>query len=264
MMKKSLAMLLTVCVMLISLTTVLAAEGTPAESPSDVTGLTVTFDANEGTGTMATLTADANGKVTIPKNTFTKDLFDFTGWNTVADGAGEAYKEGDVITLTESITLYAQWQKKGAIVVECTVTYDANGGEGETIDMFSPYIQNGIAFVVDNEFTRDGYTFKEWNTKADGTGTSYAEGDTFDITENVVLYAIWESDGSLSDDPVIEDPDDNQGQKPVVPEVPEDDVTNSNVDDSNPKTGDTVATAVALTAGIVALGAFVVLKKKED
>ena len=31
---------------------------------------------------------------------------------------------------------------------------------------------------------------------------------------------------------------------------------------ANPKTGDTVATAVALAAGIVALGAFVVLKKK--
>lgn len=264
MMKKSLAMLLTVCVMLVTLTTVLAAEGTPAESPSDVTGLTVTFDANEGTGTMATLTADANGKVTIPKNTFTKNLYDFTGWNTVADGAGDAYKEGDVITLTESITLYAQWQKQGAIVVECTVTYDANGGEGETVDIFSPYIQNGIAFVVDNEFTRDGYIFKGWNTKADGTGTSYAEGDTFDITEDVVLYAIWESDGTQIEDPsIIEDPEDNKGQTPVDPEMPGD-VTNSDVDDSNPKTGDTVATAVALAAGIAALGAFVVLKKKED
>ena len=36
------------------------------------------------------------------------------------------------------------------------------------------------------------YTFAGWNTKADGTGTSYAPGATFTLTGDVILYAQWQ------------------------------------------------------------------------
>ena len=39
--------------------------------------------------------------------------------------------------------------------------------------------------------TRDGYTFTGWNTKTDGTGTSYAPGDSYTANEDVTLYAQW-------------------------------------------------------------------------
>lgn len=39
--------------------------------------------------------------------------------------------------------------------------------------------------------TRVGYNFVGWNTEADGTGTMYQPQDTFTITEDTVLYAIW-------------------------------------------------------------------------
>lgn len=42
-------------------------------------------------------------------------------------------------------------------------------------------------------FARPGFNFVEWNTEADGTGTGYQPGDTFAVTENVTLYAIWEA-----------------------------------------------------------------------
>lgn len=43
-----------------------------------------------------------------------------------------------------------------------------------------------------NIMTRTGYTFAGWNTKADGTGTSYADGASFKFElPNHVLYAQW-------------------------------------------------------------------------
>ena len=38
---------------------------------------------------------------------------------------------------------------------------------------------------------RTGYTFLNWNTNADGTGTSYSTGDTITIKGAVFLYAVW-------------------------------------------------------------------------
>jgi len=44
-----------------------------------------------------------------------------------------------------------------------------------------------------NTLLKDGYTFKHWNTKADGTGTAYYPGDKLLIRHyDVFLYAIWE------------------------------------------------------------------------
>ncbi len=42
--------------------------------------------------------------------------------------------------------------------------------------------------------SKDGYRFIGWNTESDGTGTSYAEGDTFPMTaEDITLYAEWKA-----------------------------------------------------------------------
>jgi len=42
------------------------------------------------------------------------------------------------------------------------------------------------------ELERSGYTFEGWNTAADGSGTTYAPGDTFTMAAtNITLYAQW-------------------------------------------------------------------------
>jgi hypothetical protein len=41
--------------------------------------------------------------------------------------------------------------------------------------------------------TKPGFTFGSWNTSADGSGTSYVDGATFDFAAATVLYAIWSS-----------------------------------------------------------------------
>lgn len=73
-----------------------------------------------------------------------------------------------------------------------TVSYNANTGQGTMVDSNSPYASGATVTVLSNTFTKEGYTFDGWNTRADGTGTSYVSGQTFIITGNTTLYAQWE------------------------------------------------------------------------
>ncbi|MGM9635627.1 MAG: InlB B-repeat-containing protein, partial [Candidatus Avispirillum sp.] len=84
-----------------------------------------------------------------------------------------------------------KWVKEGEIE-EITVTFNANGGEGS---MEAQTIESGVdAVLADNSFTREHYSFKEWNTAQDGNGTSYKNGATVNFTEDTTLYATWEID----------------------------------------------------------------------
>lgn len=74
-----------------------------------------------------------------------------------------------------------------------TVSYNSNGGTGTMTDTNSPYENGATVTVMSNTFTApDTKSFKSWNTKQDGTGTSYNAEATFKITADTVLYAIWE------------------------------------------------------------------------
>ena len=70
-----------------------------------------------------------------------------------------------------------------------TITFDANEGQGS---MEPQTVEGGVdAVLTGNSFTREHYTFKEWNTAPDGSGISYADGATVNFTEDTILYAIW-------------------------------------------------------------------------
>jgi uncharacterized repeat protein (TIGR02543 family) len=43
---------------------------------------------------------------------------------------------------------------------------------------------------------KSGYTFVEWNTRSDGSGTSYEYDDTIRVNKDYTLYAQWEEDSS--------------------------------------------------------------------
>jgi uncharacterized repeat protein (TIGR02543 family) len=70
---------------------------------------TVTFNANGGTGTMASETASAATALTA--NKYTRTGYTFSGWNTLATGTGTAYANDAVYPFTSTATLYAQWKK---------------------------------------------------------------------------------------------------------------------------------------------------------
>lgn len=72
----------------------------------------------------------------------------------------------------------------------CTITYDANGGTGD-VGTQTTLQSIEAAITPENVPTREYYQFVGWNTKADGTGTSYGDGANITITEDTTLYAQW-------------------------------------------------------------------------
>ena len=75
-----------------------------------------------------------------------------------------------------------------------TITYDSNGGEG-VMEKDTFYYDYSV--TIDYcQFTKEGYFFKEWNTRQDGTGVSYTGGRVLNAYRNITLYAQW---GSLTE-----------------------------------------------------------------
>ncbi|QSB11892.1 InlB B-repeat-containing protein [Lysinibacillus fusiformis] len=76
-----------------------------------------------------------------------------------------------------------------------TVLYDGNGNTGGTVPQDNAiYSQNDDVTVAANDggLVKTGHSFISWNTKANGTGTSYLPNNTFKIaTENITLFAQW-------------------------------------------------------------------------
>ncbi len=76
-----------------------------------------------------------------------------------------------------------------------TVVFDANGGSGS---MNGQSIKvNETATLIPNAFTRAGYAFTGWNTRANGRGVDYADEDeVISLTTGgatIILYAQWEA-----------------------------------------------------------------------
>ena len=84
---------------------------------------------------------------------------------------------------------------------ELTVTFVANGSEEYPVEgtmAAQTVLEKTDTALNANTFTRKGYNFLNWNTAADGTGNSYADGATVNLTENTTLYAQWEDSHSLT------------------------------------------------------------------
>ena len=73
---------------------------------------TIYFNPNGGSGTMTNQTVNEYESTTLETNTFSRDGFEFDGWNTAANGTGTYYANGATITLLDNLTLYAQWNQK--------------------------------------------------------------------------------------------------------------------------------------------------------
>ena len=70
-----------------------------------------------------------------------------------------------------------------------TVNFDSNGGIGEMTGQ--TVNENESTELKANTFTKDGYVFARWNTKADGSGTGYADRNSISVSSDITLYAQW-------------------------------------------------------------------------
>ena len=75
------------------------------------------------------------------------------------------------------------------------ISYIGNGNTGGSTSETTAKYGNRMT-VANNGFIKTGYSFNGWNTKSDGTGTSYAAGSQFDAQpsyngETITVYAQW-------------------------------------------------------------------------
>ena len=145
--------------------------------------IAITFDPNGGAGSMESMSVNPGVGNKLTGNTFTRENYTFTGWNTAKDGTGKTYADGEIVNFSADTTLYAQWTQNPVI------TFDANGGKGT---MGTQTVKpNEATDLTANSFTRADYDFTGWNTAKDGTGTAYADKTNITTNENVTLYAQW-------------------------------------------------------------------------
>ena len=103
--------------------------------------LTVTFEANGSTeypveGTMEAQTVFEKTDTELAANVFTREGYNFTGWNTAADGTGTFYADKAAVTLTEDTTLYAQWEDNHSltkVINKKDATCTEDGYTGDTV-----------------------------------------------------------------------------------------------------------------------------------
>ena len=143
---------------------------------------TITFNGNGATaGEMSVQTVGAGIPTELNANTFEKTDFDFMGWNTKKDGSGKPYSDGQVASIIENTTLYAQW---GTFLTESKAFWE----DGciyvlnSDVTIFGHIEVSGSATLILN----DGYTLtahsgivvNEGNSltiKASGEGTGILE-----------------------------------------------------------------------------------------
>lgn len=114
--------------------------------------------------------------------------YTFVGWYNSSDTQQTTNKTLS-INPTADATYYAYYKAN-----QYTIQFNANGGLGTMSNQSYAY---GVSQALTaNAFTRTGYTFAGWNTKADGTGTSYTDKQSVSNLSStdgatITLYAQW-------------------------------------------------------------------------
>ena len=140
---------------------------------------TVKFDANGGSGSMASETVEEGEKLTLPACKFTApEDQQFKAW---AIGSKE-YAPGDKATIKADTTVKAVWED---IPVTYTVSFDANGGSGTMEDVT---VREGDYTLPENGFTApEGKEYKAWSIG----GKEYSPNDVYRVSDDTTVIALW-------------------------------------------------------------------------
>lgn len=118
----------------------------------------------------------------LPTTEPTRSGYIFTGWNTKADGSGDAFTAATDVT--SNMTVYAQWK----VNTTYTVTYK-DGVDGAAFgDQTTTGLHSGDPTpAFSGTPTRSGYTFTGWQPSVAAT-----------VTDNAVYTAQWAKNSSSS------------------------------------------------------------------
>lgn len=169
---------------------------------------TVSFDSNGGTGSMNPVTVEAGTSYTVPGCGFTKDGFEFSGWNTAS---GTPYQPGDNITLSDNLVLFAVWESTqtgddGTITtVEESTTTEGNTTTTTTTTTVEDSNGNTLSTEIKIESTTDDTTITSTATILDSAVEVVVEAPT-DTSLKEISANIDKMNESLPDSstPVLE------------------------------------------------------------
>lgn len=139
---------------------------------------------------------------------WSRPAYNFLGFNLKKDLSGNIIQPGSRVRINSSVgvlELYEMWEsKQGTIIAkgeQRVIVFKDPLNETKpnpgTMDM--QFVTKEATLKLTNfNFTRDGYLFDSWNTKADGSGTSYKMGDVlnlnslvYNVDKMTTLYAQW-------------------------------------------------------------------------
>lgn len=161
----------------------------------------------KGSGNYTAIDIPDGEKVTISGTIYSHPGYKIIGWYTNPDGTGDEYKvnsEYDPSQFVahpeaenqEFLVIYAKWETHNY-----HVEFEPNPPEGlsyaNTMDPMMNLEFDRSYDLPKCKFTCTGYTFTGWNTKEDGSGTSYADcAKIINLTDvkgdTVMLYAQWD------------------------------------------------------------------------
>ena len=140
-----------------------------------------------------------------------KDITDWMKWDVV---------DGDLRGVYEEYTEYNEakdgslgYCKNRILFLElyydrskCEISFSANGGRGVP-DSITEYYGFNVT-IPDKIPVREDYFFLGWSVDAEATEAEFFAGDSYRVTGNTVLYAVWEKDDyefSISDLTILEE-----------------------------------------------------------
>lgn len=158
-----------------------------------VNSYSITFNANGGSGAPGTQTGNYNSTITLSSTKPTRTGYNFSKWNTKANGTGVSYNPGTKINITGNMTLYAIWTAK---TVKVTFYRNTSSSDKTTATQTFTYGVSGQAFS-NKGWSRTGYTLLGWSENRSATTAQYS---TLSGVQNswinskspsVSIYAVW-------------------------------------------------------------------------
>lgn len=164
-----------------------ATRVTPVLPDFDLTYNGNSPDSGSAPATQSSTSNSSTMTLNAPQGDLLKANSCFNGWNTRADGTGANYSNGDSIVLTSNTALYANWTCP-------TLSFNSNAADSGSVPSTQSATANSSSVTLvaaQGDLVKANGCFSGWNTRADGTGTNYLNGESITLTRSTLLYANW-------------------------------------------------------------------------
>ena len=183
--------------------------------PNYITNLSFNGNGNDGGVDMEGMTIIAGDTITLPANTYTKEGYNFMGWNTVAtpteQDPGEAYADQAEYTAiegeTKDVTLYAQWEE-ATLYMQDVATWGSKLEIGDEI------------IAVDNRDNKEYYVARLadgniWMTQNLDHDIGDIEGGTYTSADTDLAYSSFGITWTPSSDEYTKQTGDTSGDSSI-------------------------------------------------